>query len=162
MTSDISSGAGQYLTFFVHGDEFAVPVLRVREVMEALPVTHVPTAPTPIRGVVNVRGAVVPVVDLGLRFGSGEVETTRWTCMVIVDLTVGEDQRCMGLLVDRVNQVVDLDDAAIEEVPAFGVDVRLDFLTGMGGVGGKFILLLDVERVLSTSDLLAVTTEAAS
>jgi purine-binding chemotaxis protein CheW len=145
----------QELTFFVHGEEYAIEILRVREVLESLPLTRVPTTPPSIRGVVNIRGTVVPVVDLGLRFGLPELAIGRRTCIVVVDVAEEGVTTGMGLLVDQVNQVIDLDDSRIEAVPPFGVHVRLDFLRGMGAVGEKLVMLLDVDRVLSTSDLRA-------
>jgi purine-binding chemotaxis protein CheW len=145
----------QHLTFSVHGEEYAVEILRVREVVGALPLTRVPTTPESIRGVVNLRGAVVPVVDLGLRFGLAELTMTPRTCIVLVDVVEDGEPTSMGLLVDQVNQVIELSPEAIEEVPAFGVHVRLDFLRGMGPVGERFVMLLDVDRVLSSADLRA-------
>jgi purine-binding chemotaxis protein CheW len=148
--------ARQHLTFFVHGEEYAVEVLRVREVIAALPLTRVPATPPSIRGVVNLRGTVVPVVDLGLRFGQGELATSKLTCIVLVDVVEEGITAGMGLLVDQVNQVIELDDASMEPVPPFGVHVRLDFLQGMGAAGDKFVMVLDVDRVLEAADLRAV------
>ena len=145
----------QHLTFFVHGEEYAVEVLRVREVIASLPLTRVPTTPPSIRGVVNLRGAVVPVVDLGLRFGQAELAMTKLTCIVLVDVVEDGVATGMGLLVDQVNQVIDLEASAIEALPPFGVHVRLDFLRGMGAVGEKFVMLLNVDRVLEAADLRA-------
>jgi purine-binding chemotaxis protein CheW len=124
----------QELTFFVHGDEYAVEILRVREVMGVPTITRVPTTPPSIRGVVNIRGTVVPIVDLGLRFGLAELPLTKRTCIVIVDVQDDGVETGMGLLVDRVNEVIDLEDTQIEDVPPFGVSVRLDFLRGVGAV----------------------------
>jgi purine-binding chemotaxis protein CheW len=154
MTSEAAT-AKQYLTFFVHGEEYAIEILRVREVTEALPVTRVPSVPLAIRGVVNVRGSVVPIIDLAVRFGWPEIEVTRYTCIVILELEAEGEQLTMGVLVERVNQVIDLDESLVEDVPAFGVRVRVDFLRGMGRVGQKFVMLLDTERIVSTADLLA-------
>jgi purine-binding chemotaxis protein CheW len=151
----------QELTFFVHGEEFAVEILRVREVMGVPSITRVPTTPPSIRGVVNIRGTVVPIVDLGLRFGLPELPLTKRTCIVIVEVQDDGAETGMGLLVDRVNEVVDLEDSQIEEVPAFGVSVRLDFLRGVAAVSEKLVMLLDVDRVLSTADLRAAAAAAA-
>jgi purine-binding chemotaxis protein CheW len=104
---------------------------------------------------VNLRGAVVPVVDLGLRFGLAELVITSRTCIVLVDVVEDGEPTSMGLLVDQVNQVIELSPEAIEAVPPFGVHVRLDFLRGMGPVGERFVMLLDVDRVLSSADLRA-------
>lgn len=145
----------QFLTFLVHGDEFAVEVLRVREVIGSLPLTRVPATPPSIRGVVNLRGAIVPVVDLGLRFGRTELSITKRTCIVLVDVVEDGVSSGLGLLVDHVNQVIDLDASQVEAVPTFGVHVRLDFLRGMGALGDKFVMLLDVDRVVEAADLRA-------
>jgi purine-binding chemotaxis protein CheW len=150
----------QELTFSVHGEEYAIEILRVREVLESLPLTRVPTTPASIRGVVNIRGTVVPVVDLGLRFGLPELTIGRRTCIVVVDVVEDGLTTGMGLLVDQVNQVIDLDESKIEAVPAFGIHVRLDFLRGMGALGEKLVMLLDVDRVLSTADLRAAAESA--
>jgi purine-binding chemotaxis protein CheW len=152
----------QYLTFSVHGEAYGVEVLRVREVIASLPLTRVPTIPPSIRGVVNLRGGVVPVVDLGLRFGQAALAMTKRTCIVLVEVVEDGATIGMGILVDEVNQVIDLDPAAIEPVPQFGVHVRLDFLRGMGAAGEKFVMLLDVDRVLEGSDLRAAATAAVT
>jgi purine-binding chemotaxis protein CheW len=147
--------AAQYLTFFVDGDEYAIEILRIREVIEAIPVTHVPATPPAIRGVVNLRGAVVPVIDLAVRFGLPESAVTSRTCIVLIEVVVEGEPTVMGLLVDAVNQVIDLDASRIEPVPPFGAHVRLDFLIGMGLAGQKFVMLLDADLVLSPTDLRA-------
>jgi purine-binding chemotaxis protein CheW len=154
----MSHQKAQYLTFIVADAKYAIAVLRVREVIEPAPITRVPATPPSVRGVINLRGSVVPVVDLGLRFDRAERPITKRTCIVLVEVAaVGEsDATVMGILVDSVERVVDLGANEIEPVPAFGTHVRLDFLTGMGVVDGEFVLLLDVDTVLSTSDLLAV------
>jgi purine-binding chemotaxis protein CheW len=150
------NGNGQYLTFFVHGEEYAVEVLRVREVIGALPLTRVPTTPPSIRGVVNLRGAVVPVVDLGLRFGLDQLVMTKRTCIVLVDVAEGGVTTGLGLLVDHVNQVLDLDEPDVMPVPAFGLHVRPELLRGIGSVGEKFVMLLDVDRILAALGARAV------
>jgi purine-binding chemotaxis protein CheW len=152
---ETAARAAQYLTFFVDGDEYAVDIMRIREVIEAIPVTHVPATPPAIRGVVNLRGAVVPVIDLAIRFGLPERTITSKTCIVLIEVVVEGEPTVMGILVDAVNQVIDLDASQIEPVPPFGAHVRLDFLTGMGVAGEKFVMLLDADLVLSPTDLLA-------
>jgi purine-binding chemotaxis protein CheW len=142
-----------HLTFFVGGDEFAVEVMRVREVVERMPITHVPSMPAAVRGVVNLRGQVVPVIDLGVRFAGARIEVTRRTCIVMVELVVEQQRSTMGLLVDAVGKVVTPD--AVEPVPPFGTHVRVEFLRGMGLVGDSFVLLVDLDCVLSTRDLLS-------
>src|SRR5262249_30854598 len=132
----------QYLTFFLRGEEHAVPVLRVREIIEYETVTRVPAAPTYVRGVINLRGAVLPVVDLALKLGQPAVEPTRTTCIVVVETTVDGEMVSVGLLADAVSQVVDLAADAIEPAPSFGTGAPVELLTGMGKLDGRLLLLL--------------------
>jgi purine-binding chemotaxis protein CheW len=152
----------QYLTFVVAGEHFAVEILRVREVIEAPPITRVPSTPASLRGVANVRGYVLPVIDLSVRFDRTESRTTKWTCVVLVDIDVAGQPMTFGMLVDSVSTVVEIEPDAVEPVPPFGAHVRLEFLKGMGLVGDRFVLLLDVDRVLSTRDLFAAAAIASA
>ena len=145
----------QYLTFVVGAEQYAVDVPRVREIVECMPITQVPATPSAIRGIVNLRGSVVPVIDPGVRFGIEERTITKWTCIVFVDIEVAGTSAVMGLLVDSIGQVVELLAEAIEPVPPFGTEIPLEFLQGMGAVGPKFFHLLDLDRVLSMADLAA-------
>jgi purine-binding chemotaxis protein CheW len=160
----MSITAAQYLTFVVADTSYAIPVLRVREVIEASPITRVPATPRAVRGVMNLRGSVVPVVDLGTRFSVAEREITKRTCIIIVEVTADRDgdATIMGIVVDAVDRVVDLGEKDIEPVPPFGTHVRLEFLAGMGKVDDGFVMLLDVDHVLSTPDMLAVAALADS
>lgn len=159
--TDLITTQQQYLTFAVCGDEYALPILRVKEIIAFDGVTRVPRTPVFIRGVINLRGSVVPVIDLAQKFGHAESQPTRSTCTVIVEMTLAEKPIVLGLLVDAVNQVVDLQDGDIQAPPSFGTKVHLDFLTGMARSGKKFVLLLDIDRVLATADVVAAG-EAAS
>jgi purine-binding chemotaxis protein CheW len=152
----------QYLTFDMRGEEYAVGILRVKEIIEYETVTRVPTTPVYVRGVINLRGAVLPVVDLAAKFGHGETEPGRTTCIVIVETQLRGEQLAVGLLADSVSQVVDLAAEDIEPPPPFGTNVRVDFLTGMGKLEGRLILVLDIDRVLTPvelDDLEAITTQ---
>jgi len=147
----------QYLTFFIRGEEYAVDIQRVKEIIEYEKVTRVPTTPVHIRGVINLRGSVLPVVDLAAKFGHGETEPVRTTCIVVVE-TRGHDEADgrlvpVGLLSDAVSEVVDITRAEIEPPPAFGTHVRIDFLHGMAKLEGRLVLVLDIDRVLSSVDL---------
>ena len=146
---------GQYLGFYLAGEEYGVDILRVREILEYDTVTKVPTTPASIRGVINLRGNVVPVVDLAVKFGLPESAVTKRSCIVVVELELEGEQTVMGLLAESVSQVIDLPAAEIEPPPPFGTRVRVDCLLGMGKAGKKFVLLLDVDRVLSTDGTLA-------
>jgi purine-binding chemotaxis protein CheW len=143
---EITTDGRQYLTFFVAREEYAIDVLQVREVVGLAPITRVPSTPSQVRGVVNLRGSVVPVVDLGLRFGGAELASTRRTCIVVVEPTPGSDQ-VVGLLVDAVSRVVTLRQAEVVPVPAFGTQANAELLSGMGVVESGFVLILVPERV---------------
>ena len=145
----------QYLTFFLAGEEYAIGILQVKEILEYDTLTKVPQTPPSIRGVINLRGSVVPVVDLAAKFGLPETPITKRTCIVIVEVDLEGQRTVMGVLADAVSQVMDLTPADIEAPPAFGTRVRVDYLQGMGKVGKKFVLLLDVDRVLSAPELRA-------
>jgi purine-binding chemotaxis protein CheW len=146
----------QFLTFFLAQEEYAVNIQRVKEIIEYTTVTKVPKVPQWIRGVINLRGNVVPVVDLAVRFGLEERPVTKTTCIVIVEVEQDSERAVMGVIADAVNQVIDLAPKDIEEPPAFGTRVRLEYLLGMGKLGKKFALILNIDSVLSNADLLTV------
>lgn len=139
---------GQHLSFAIAGEQYAVPILQVKELIQYVPITRIPTLPPAIRGVVNLRGRVVPVVDLAVRFGLPESETTRWTCVVMVELMLDGEQSVVGVLADAVNQVVDFAPDDIADPPMLGTRVHADFLVGLGTVDGKLVQILRVERLL--------------
>ena len=146
----------QYLTFFLSDEEYAINIQRVKEIIEYTTVTKVPKVPEWIRGVINLRGNVVPVVDLTVRFGLEERPVTKTTCIVIVEVEQDSERTVMGVIADAVNQVIDLSPKDIEEPPAFGTRVRLEYLFGMGKLGKKFALILNIDSVLSNTELLTV------
>jgi purine-binding chemotaxis protein CheW len=147
----------QYLTFSLSGGEYAIPVLSVREIIEHESVTRVPSTPSFVRGVINLRGSVVPVIDLARKFGLAESAVTKRTCIVIVEAASERERVVMGVLADAVNQVVEFAAAEIEPPPSFGAPVRVDFLEGLGKLGDGFVLILDTDRVLSTDEMSGVT-----
>lgn len=149
------SGAGQYLTFFVGGDEYAVGILRIREILEFAGATRVPGAPPGILGVINLRGKVVPVVDLAAKFELPPAELTRRTCVVIVDIEVESTATVIGLVTDSVSQVIELAEGRIEPPPSFGTRAAAAFLKGVGKHGDRFVLILDVDELLSENERLA-------
>ena len=152
-TSAKSSDRAQYLTFSLSGGEYAIAVLRVREIIEHEDVTRVPSTPAFIRGVINLRGSVVPVVDLARKFRLPESAVTKRTCIVIVEVASENGKIVMGVLADAVNQVVEFRPDEIEPPPSFGAPIRVDFLSGLGKLGGEFVLILDTDRVLSAGEL---------
>lgn len=146
----------QYLTFFLADEEYAVSIQKVKEIIEYTTVTKVPKVPRWIRGVINLRGNVVPVVDLALRFSLEERPVTKTSCIVIVEIQQETESTVMGVVADAVNQVIELNAEDIEEPPAFGTHVRLEYLAGMGKLGKKFALILNIDHVLSATELLTV------
>lgn len=139
----------QYLSFQLAGEEFAFGILRVKEILEYDTLTRVPNAPPAVRGVINLRGAVVPVVDLAMLFGLPATTVTKRSCVIIVEVRVDDQELVMGILADAVNQVIELAPDAIEPPPAFGSRVRVEYLIGMGKVDArKFVLVLDIDRLL--------------
>jgi len=147
----------QYLTFQLAGESFAIGILSIKEIIEYHTLTEVPMMPASVRGVINLRGAVVPVMDLLARFGRPSSEVTKRTCIVIVEIEADEERQVIGVVVDAVNEVLDIDAADIEPPPSFGANIRTDFIQGMGKVKGKFVILLNVHQVLSIDDLQAAT-----
>jgi purine-binding chemotaxis protein CheW len=147
----------QFLCFHLAGEEYAVEIFRVREIIEYGVVTRVPLTPPWIRGVINLRGGVVPVVDLAVRFSLPVAEVTPRTCIVIVEAELGGIGTPMGIVADSVSQVMELRTEDIELPPAFGARIRLEFLLGMARSDKKFALLLDIDRILSSDELLTLT-----
>jgi purine-binding chemotaxis protein CheW len=143
----------QYLTFMLGGEVFAIGILHIKEIIEYGQLTTVPMMPEFIRGVINLRGAVVPVVDLASRFGGKPSPITRRSCIVILELEADEETQVIGVVVDAVNEVLEIAGTDIEPPPSFGTRIRTDFIKGMGKVQEKFVIILNVNNVLSTEDL---------
>jgi purine-binding chemotaxis protein CheW len=146
----------QYLTFFIGDEEYAVGILRVREIIQYGGVTRVPRTPPWVRGVINLRGSVVPVIDLAVRFDQQPCAPTRSTCIVIAEVELESESLVVGVLADSVSQVVDLPEADVQPAPSFGTRVRVDYLLGLGRVGERLLLMLDVDRLLSAEEMAAV------
>jgi purine-binding chemotaxis protein CheW len=143
----------QYLTFMLGREIFAVGILNIKEILEYQLPTDVPMMPSFVRGIVNLRGAVVPVIDLAQRFGRDAAPTTKKTCIVIIETQIGGQSQVFGVLVDAVNEVLEIPDSEIESPPSFGTPVRTDFIKGMGKVKNKFVIILNVEATLSVDDM---------
>jgi purine-binding chemotaxis protein CheW len=144
----------QFLTFFVAGDEYAVRILEVREILELGPVTPVPSTPEFVRGVMNVRGAALPLIDLGAKLRLGLRPLSRRSCVLVVDVDWDEGRVTLGLVAEAVGRVVDLAADDVEPPPAFGTPVGLAYLRGMAKLEKRFALLLDLARVLSRDEVL--------
>ena len=147
----------QYLTFLLAGETFGIGILCIKEIIEYTGLTEVPMMPPSIRGVINLRGAVVPVLDLAVRFGKQPREVSKKTCVVIVEVQSEGQRNIMGVVVDAVNAVQKIAETDIEPAPGFGAKIRTDFIEGMGKVNGKFVILLNVSQVLSAQELGALT-----
>ncbi len=145
--------AGKYLVFHLGREEFGIQVLKVREIMGIQDITAVPQTPAHVKGVINLRGKVIPVVDLRLKFGLPELEYTQRTCIIVVQVRGEAGSLQMGLVVDGVAEVLNLADADIENTPAFGHDVSVTYLLGMAKIKGKVKILLDIDQVLTTQEL---------
>lgn len=143
----------QYLTFMLGGEMFAIGILGIKEIIQYAGLTEVPMMPECIRGVINLRGAVVPVMDLAARFGKPAAAITKRTCIVIVEIAAEGERQDMGVVVDAVNAVLEIPASEIEPAPAFGTRIRTDFIEGMGKLNGKFVILLNVNRVLSVEEI---------
>ncbi len=143
----------QYLTFTLGSEMFAVGILNVKEIIEYGNLTEIPMMPAFIRGVINLRGAVVPVVDLAARFGGKISDVQRRTCIVIVEVTQEDAKHDIGIMVDAVSEVLEIQAGEIEPPPSFGARIRADFIAGMGKVGGKFVIILQIDRVLSVDEM---------
>lgn len=143
----------QYLTFMLGGEVYALAILNIKEIIEYGKLTAVPMMPSFIRGVINLRGAVVPVVDLASRFGGPPVGVTRRTCIVILELESAEGRQVIGVIVDAVNEVIEIAGSYIEPPPSFGARIRSDFISGMARRDDAFVVLLDPARVLSVDEL---------
>lgn len=142
----------QQLAFTVAGIDYGIPVLKVKEILQWEGVTPVPGTPPAIAGVANVRGAATPIIDVGQKFGAGTHPEGKRTCILVVEARLDGEPVVMGLKVDAVQEVLDLSPDDVEPPPSFGAGVRLDFLHGLARHGKRFVLLIDVDRVLAASD----------
>ena len=158
--STAAAPAGQYLTFVLGGEVFALGILAIKEIIEYSDLTTVPMTPQYVRGVINLRGAVVPVLDLLVRFARQPSPVTKRTCIVIVEINAGGERHDIGLVVDAVNAVLDIPAGDIEPPPAFGATVRTEYIQGMAKVSNRFVILLDVDQALAAEELPAISQAA--
>jgi purine-binding chemotaxis protein CheW len=143
----------QYLTFMLSGQTYAISILPIKEIIQYGQLTEVPRMPNFIRGVINLRGAVVPVIDLSARFGKPLTLIGRRNCIIIIEVVSGAKNQNIGVMVDAVNAVLEIPANEIEPTPTFGTHIRADFIAGMGKVNDKFVIILDIQRVLSMDDM---------
>ena len=152
----VGDQAGMYLTFSLCGEEYGLEILKVREIIGFMDITAIPRTPEHVKGVINLRGKVIPVVDLRLKFGMEEIEPTEESCIIVVSVDGVE----ISIVVDKVCEVIDIDAGQIEDTPAFGTDVDTDFIMGMGKIDESVKILLDIEKVLGGSEA-ALTADVA-
>ncbi len=157
----VSEYAGKYLTFQLSGEVYGLEILKVQEIMGLMPVTHVPRTPDFIRGVINLRGKVIPVIDLRLKFGLIGKDDTEKTCIIVVQVRHEQGSLTIGVIVDEVCEVIDLKGEQIEAAPSFGVGVNTEFILGMGKLGQKVLTMLDIDKVLASGELNLLETTAA-
>jgi len=156
-----TNDTAQYLTFMLGGEAFAIGIMAVKEIIEFAGITEVPMMPECIRGVINLRGAVVPVMDLAARFGRPLAVPGKRTCIVIVETEQDGERQVTGVVVDSVSAVLDIAASEIEPAPSFGTRIRGDFIAGMGKLNGKFVILLNVDHVLALEALATIPEQAA-
>ncbi len=151
---------GKFLTFLMANEKYGLEILKVREIMGMMDVTSVPTTPPFIRGVINLRGKVIPVVDLRRKFGIEAKEDTERTCIIVVHLVHAAQEMTMGIIVDEVSDVLEISQDQIEPPPSFGANIRTDFILGMGKSEQKVMTLLDIDRVLTEQEAALVESSA--
>lgn len=158
-TRELAAGldSQQFLTFTLGSEMYALGILNIKEIIEYGQLTEVPMMPSTVRGVINLRGSVVPVIDLAIRFGSPATQIQRRTCIIIVEAEQDEQKLDIGILVDGVTAVQDILPADIEPPPTFGAKIRADFIAGMGKVDSKFIIILNSSKVLSVDEMATLT-----
>ncbi|NUM52764.1 MAG: purine-binding chemotaxis protein CheW [Candidatus Hydrogenedentes bacterium] len=145
--------AGQYLTFCLGPEVYGIEILKVREIIGMMPVTKVPRTPNFVRGVVNLRGKVVPVIELRAKFEMERIDDTGMTCIIVVQVSGAAQKITMGIIVDAVAEVVAITGDQIEPAPQFGSGIRTEFILGIGKVASKVVILLDIDKVLSWGEL---------
>jgi len=143
----------KYLTFELEKEGYAIPILKVKEIIGMMQITEVPRQPKFVKGVINLRGKIIPIIDLRLKFGLEERNYDERTSIIVVELETENSTRISGMVVDAVNEVLDINNTDIEPPPSYGTDVDQAFLTGMGKVKDSVIMLLNVDRILSTDEL---------
>jgi purine-binding chemotaxis protein CheW len=147
----------QYLTFKLADEIFALDVAKVREILELTTITKVPQTPDFMRGVINLRGSVVPVVDMRLKFGMSMTEQTVDTCIIVAEVTLDGDVIVLGALADSVQEVVEMEPGSIEPAPHIGAKLDTNFIKGMGKIDDHFVMILDIDRIFSSAELAELT-----
>ena len=156
------SRAGKYLTFALGQEEYGLEILKVREIIGYMDITSVPQTPQYVKGVINLRGQVIPVVDLRSKFNMDTVEPDEQTCVVVVEITAQDTSISTGVIVDHVSEVIDVEEQLIEDPPQFGAAVNTDFILGIGKIGESVKILLDIDKVLCDTAVTALASPAGA
>jgi purine-binding chemotaxis protein CheW len=154
--STLTDREGKYLTFTLASEEYGIGILKIKEIIGMMPITSVPQTPSFVKGVVNLRGKVIPVVDLRLKFGMPAIDYTERTCIIVVEISGQSGAIKIGIVVDAVSEVLNIKGEDIENTPAFGTRINTDYILGMAKMGGSVKILLDIDKVLSTKDILSL------
>lgn len=152
-SKSLSGREGKYLTFSLDTEEYGIGILKVKEIIGTMPITPVPQTPKFVKGVINLRGKVIPVIDLRLRFGLPSVEYTERTCIIVVEIQEEAETIVMGIVVDSVSEVLNIKAEDIEDSPRFGTNLKTDYIFGMAKIGGGVKILLDIDRVLTSQEI---------
>jgi purine-binding chemotaxis protein CheW len=143
---------GKYLTFLIGKEEYGIPILKAKEIIKMMDITSIPKTPPFMRGVINLRGKIIPIIDLRLKFRLEAKEYTERTCIIVVELLLGQTKRQMGIVVDTVSEVINFPKNDLEPPPQYGTQLETGYLTGMGKIKDKVVLLLDIEKAFSDED----------
>jgi purine-binding chemotaxis protein CheW len=154
--STLTSRDGKYLTFTLANEDYGIGILKIKEIIGMMPITSVPQTPSFVKGVINLRGKVIPVVDLRLKFGIAAIDYTERTCIIVVEITGQSGAVKIGIVVDAVSEVLNIKAEDIENTPAFGTRVNTDYILGMAKIGSSVKILLDIDKVLTTQDLVSL------
>jgi purine-binding chemotaxis protein CheW len=144
---------GKYLTFKLAGEEYGIGILKVKEIIGMMPITTVPRTPDYVKGVINLRGKVIPVIDLRLKFGMQEMGYSERTCIIVVEIRGQNGAILIGIVVDAVSEVLNIRSSEIEETPNFGASLETQYILGMAKMNGGVKILLDIDKVLSTEEV---------
>jgi len=149
-SKSVGEMAGKYLTFLLEKEEYGIGILKVKEIIGMMPVTSVPWTPGFVKGVINLRGKVIPIIDLRLKFGMEATVCSERTCIIVVEISAGEENILLGMIVDSVSEVLTIKSEDLVAVPPFGTKVDLDYISAMAKANGRIKILLDIDKVLGT------------
>jgi purine-binding chemotaxis protein CheW len=152
----VSNREGKYLTFVLAGEEYGIGILKVKEIIGVMAITTVPQTPAYMKGVINLRGKVIPIVDLRVKFGMEALDYTEKTCIIVVEITSNSQKVMIGILVDSVSEVLNIKGGDIEDTPNFGSRLNTNYILGMAKTGGRVKILLEIDRVLSSEEMIVL------